>query len=60
MQLPSMGGILDQEEITMQIFEIIHNVVTEFEREHQEDELKRMEQRTRVANAKQVGKKGMR
>ena len=60
MQLPSAGGILDQEEITMQIFEIIHGLVTEYEREQQEDTMNKMQQQSRIANAKQVGKRGFR
>ena len=60
MQLPSAGGILDQEEITMQIFEIIHGMVIDYEREQQEATMNKMQQQSRIANAKQVGKRGFR
>ena len=60
MQLPCEGGILDQEEITMQLLEIIHEIVVEYEREQQEDAVNRMKQETRVASAKQqFGKRGL-
>jgi hypothetical protein len=60
MQLPSAGGIMDQEEITMQIFEIIHGMVIDYEREQQDDTMKKMQQQSRVTNAKQIGRRGFR
>ena len=61
MQLPEAGGILDQEEITMQAFEIIHDVVSEYEQERQKDAMSKMQQQARVTEAKRaVMKRGLR
>lgn len=46
--LPSEGGILDQEERLMQVFDIIHSAYVKFENEESEDRIRKFEQRMRV------------
>lgn len=47
--LPKVGGIEDQDELTMQCFDIIHGAVEKDLAEKREDEIRSAEQKMRVA-----------
>jgi hypothetical protein len=49
--LPKEGGLFDQEELTLVMLEIVHDVVMKHEQELQENDIRKMEGKMRAQGA---------